>query len=186
MYVGPRREYGESPRRFYRRSLKYACSWMLGLAPVFTLSVFALKQGMGDGPSWKLMVFLAMLSGFALAMATLAACAFAVREGWAWLCERSPSLGPRWERAKFLCATLILVPIWGWMAYTAVRALVMHEIMTPSRRHSRLVTYGDEPAVFIGSLAFHMLFVFLIPWYWARWNRQPSTHAEDTTTLPPT
>ncbi|PMQ02801.1 hypothetical protein DyAD56_22460 [Dyella sp. AD56] len=164
MHFGPQRELHERLSSFRYRQARYCWAWACVSAPVLMVSIHALRTGLGDGAVWLIMVFIAFLSGATLGMALVGAVGLSFGARWAQLCETSAVFAMRWQRTRFIIASLFLVPIWCFECYWTFIAITEQRILFG--RPARIVTLADEPDLFLFSLVTFASTLVLIPTYW--------------------
>lgn len=164
MHVGPEKDPLEQVSSFRYRQARYCGAWACVSAPVLWVAIQALRSGLGDGGLWVSMVFIAFLAGSVLGMALVGGAGLLLGAFWAGCCERSDTFAQGWQRARFILASLIVVPLWFWICYEIWGAITLQQIL--SGRPARLVTLADEPAAFLMSLILHAALLVMLPTYW--------------------
>jgi hypothetical protein len=163
MHFGPQRAVGEPESAFYVRMAKYCWRWTIGCTPALALTIYALRQGLGDGLLWKGTIFAMLLAGFAFGMSVLAGIGFSISAGLAHICEASTKVAKGLERVYFVLATLVILPVWIFAGYQVLHAIVWQEIASPRKRES-WVAFQTESLPFLLALTlFTCIFVVLPP-----------------------
>lgn len=164
MHFGPGKDLGERVSSFRYRQARYCGLWACVSAPVLWVAIRALRSGLGDGGLWMSMVFIALLAGSALGMGIVGGAGLLLGAFWARLCENSDAFARGWQRARFIMASLVAVPLWFWTCYRMWIAITLQQILFG--RHARLVVLADEPAAFLTSLIIHATLLVALPTYW--------------------
>lgn len=164
MHIGPQQETDEPLSSFRYRQARYCWPWAAISAPVLFVSVHTLRTGLGDDALWISMVFIAFFSGAILGMALVGAAGLSLGARWAQLCESSAAFATGWQRARFIIASLFLIPLWLFECYWTFIAITQQRILFG--RPARLVTLADEPDAFLFSLVVMASSLVLIPTYW--------------------
>ena len=164
LMFGPTRLDDETVSAFRWRMASYSLRWTPGAGLAFVGTIYLLRQGLGQGPLWMAMVFVAMLAGFALAIAGIAAIGFLIGAIWAGLCESHQRIDKAWKRTSFMMSFLLLVATWAGAAYSVVSRIVMHhEIRIFSRFGSHVFRYEEEPGAFIINAALWVCVLIVLP-----------------------
>jgi hypothetical protein len=180
MHFGPQRAAGEPESAFYVRMAKYCWRWTLGSAPALALTIYALRLGLGDGLLWKGTGFAMLLAGFALGMSMLAGIGYSIGAGLAHICEASANAAKGFERAFFVIATLLILPVWIFAGYQVLNAIMRQEIIaTDKHEGSRWAAFQDEPALFLFALTIFTVCLAALPPLWMQAVR--ATFARKTT-----
>jgi len=173
VHFGPQRETREPLSSFRYRQARYCWPWAWFSAPVLLISLYVLRIGLGDGALWMSMVFVMLLSGFALSMALVGGAALSLGARWAQLCETSAAFDTGWQRARFAISSLFLVPLWFWSCYWVFIAITQQHII--AGRPAKIVALTDNPTSFLISLTVHTSLLVLLPTHWMNEARKQFT-----------
>ncbi|MGH8159544.1 MAG: hypothetical protein ACREPQ_15585 [Rhodanobacter sp.] len=165
---GPKRQFNETTSDFRLRMAKFSWRWVPASVLILIATIYALKHDLGQGALWMSVVFVMLLSGFALVMASLAGIGFSIGAGWARRCEDSITLNARWNRVKFIATTLVLLPVWLSAGYWVGRAILLQETLVGPRMHTHVAAFADEPQAFLFYTGLWITAVLTLPFYWMR------------------
>jgi hypothetical protein len=146
---GPKRRVDERLSEFRWRMTTYCLRWAPGAAVLLAASIYVLRQGRAHDWLWVSAVFLALLAGFAMAMASVSAAAFLVGWAWARLRESSPRIDNTWKLISLITAAVLLTAVWGvcvW--YVIPEAISEHAVPGFSRYGRHLIHYTSDPKSF--------------------------------------
>jgi len=183
MPFGPQREAGEPESTYYSRMAAFCWRWTFCSAPAFALTIYALLQGLGDGLLWKGTVFAMLLAGFALGMSVFASIGFSIGTGLAHICEAGAKTAKGMERAFFVLASLLILPVWIFAGYQLLNAILWQEIIATDRHTgSRWATLQDEPVLFLFALTIFTISFAALPPLWMQSARATFTRRTRTGT----
>lgn len=167
MHFGPQRDVGEAESAYYSRMATFCWRWTFWSAPAFALTIYALLQGLGDGLLWKSVAFAMLLAGFALGMSIFAGIGFSIGTGLAHIREASAKTARGMERAFFVLASFLILPVWIFAGYQVLHAMLWQEIIATDRHHgSRWATLQDEPLLFLFGLTIFTIGLAVLPPLW--------------------
>ncbi|WP_201316505.1 hypothetical protein [Dyella sp. EPa41] len=131
------------------------------------MAIHALSRGLGDGWLWKSTVFAMLLAGFALGMSVFAGIGFSTGSGLAHIREASAKTAKGMERAFFVLASALILPLWIFAGYQVLHAMLWQEIIATDRHAgSRWAPLQDEPMLFLLALAIFTISFAALPPLW--------------------